>query len=60
MGILNDNKYQQGFNDEVYILEPFPKDKLEPLEWTHILATLDVCTNEGVPTQFCEKESYNS
>ena len=32
------------------------EDLFEPLEWTHILATLDVCTNEITQTQFCDEE----
>ena len=39
-------------SDDDYILEPFLEDQFEPLEWSHVLATLDVCINKVVPTQF--------
>ena len=31
---------------DYYIPKPFLEDQFDPLKWTHILATLDVCTNE--------------
>ena len=43
-------------NDPEYFLEPFLEDKFEPFEWTHILATLSICTNKLTQTQFCDKE----
>ena len=49
---------ERGFNDDYYILEPFLEDLFKPLQWSHILATLDVCTNEVVPTQFCDEQGY--
>ena len=45
--------------DDGYIPEPFPEDEFEPLEWTHILATLDICTNEIVESQFCDEEGFD-
>ena len=38
-----------------YMPKPFPEEVLEPFEWGHILATLDVCTNETTPTKFCDE-----
>ena len=46
-------------SDKYYIPAPFPKDLFEPLEWSHILAMLDVCTNEAISTQFCDNKGYD-
>ncbi|MCO5585802.1 hypothetical protein L7F22_039737 [Adiantum nelumboides] len=51
-----ENRY---FEDFDYIPEPFPKERMEPLEWTQILATLDICVNELTPTRFCDDEGYD-
>ena len=47
------------FEDSDYIPEPFPEQLMEPLEWTQILATLDVCINEVTPTRFCDKNGLD-
>ena len=39
-----------------YTPKPFPKDLFKPLEWTHILAILDVCTNKITQMQLCDKD----
>ena len=31
----------------------------EPLKWTHVLATLDFCTNKAVPIKFCDEEGHD-
>ena len=37
---------------------PFPEEKLEPVEWKHVLATLDVCTlRHGI--KFCDEDGYD-
>ena len=44
--------------DEGYKPVPFNEEKFEPVEWSHVLATLDVCTlNHGI--QFCDEEGYD-
>ena len=48
--------HHRAMDKKEYVLEPFPKELFEPLEWTHILATLDVCTNKITQTQFCDEE----
>ena len=47
--------HDRPLNDPKHFLELFPKDKFEPFEWTHILATLSICTNEITQTQFCDE-----
>ena len=47
---------ERSLDDPEYFLEPFPEDKFEPFEWTHILATLSICTNKLMQTQFCNEE----
>ena len=43
-------------NDPEFFAKPFPEDRFEPFEWTHILATLSICTNEITQTQFCDED----
>lgn len=44
--------------DEAYIPIPFQEEELEPVEWNHVLATLDVCTlNHGI--KFCDEDGYD-
>lgn len=44
--------------DESYIPTPFPEEKMEPVEWRHVLATLNVCTlNHRI--KFCDEEGYD-
>ncbi|RYA40215.1 hypothetical protein DD606_25715 [Enterobacter cloacae complex sp. GF14B] len=51
---------ERAIEDKEYIPKPFPEDALEPLEWEHILATLDVCTITDSPiTKVCDKEGYD-
>ena len=45
--------------DDAYIPEPFLEEEFKPVEWRDILATLDVCVNETMPTVFCDEEGYN-
>ena len=44
-------------NIKDYIPIPFPEDDIDPYEWNHTLATMDVC---ALPpqTQFCDEEGY--
>ncbi|MCO5581536.1 hypothetical protein L7F22_035422 [Adiantum nelumboides] len=49
----------RSFKDSDYILVPFPEERMEPLVWTQILATLDICVNELTPTRFCDDEGYD-
>ena len=44
-------------NIKDYIPIPFPEDDIDPYEWIHTLATMDVC---ALPpqTQFCDEEGY--
>ena len=44
--------------DKGYKPVPFNEEKFEPVEWSHVLATLDTCTlNHGI--QFCDEEGYD-
>ena len=43
---------ERGLSDNYHIPKLFPNDLFESFEWSHILALLDVCTNEAIPTQF--------
>ena len=44
--------------DEAYFPTPFPEHKMEPLEWPHCLATIDVSTlNHGI--KFCDEDGYD-
>ena len=47
---------ERPLNDPKYFPKPFLEDKFEPFEWTHILATLFICTNEITQTQFCDED----
>lgn len=42
---------------EEYISQPFPKDDIDPYEWSHTLATLDVCALPPM-TKFCDEDGY--
>ena len=57
-GSLDENQciHNQAMIDKDYVPKPFLEDLFEPLEWTHILATLDVCTKKITQTQFCDEE----
>ena len=50
-----EGKGNSDFEDSDYIPQPFPEQLMEPLEWTQILATLDVCVNEVTPTRFYDE-----
>ena len=44
--------------DEAYFPTPFPEHKMEPLEWPHCLATIDVSTlNHGI--KFYDEDGYD-
>ena len=55
-GSLKEEKNKREPSDKYYILEPFLEDQFEPMKWYHVSTTMDVCTNEIVPTKFCDKE----
>ena len=57
-GSLNENHciHHRAMDNKEYVPKPFPKNLFEPLEWTHVLATLDVCMNKITKTQFCDEE----
>ena len=57
-GSLDENHciHHRAMDEKEYIPKPFLEDLFEPLEWTHVLATLDVCTNKITQTQFCDEE----
>ena len=42
-----------------YILEPFSKNKFEPLGWNDVLATVTICVNDVTPTLFCDKDGFD-
>lgn len=42
---------------EDYIAQPFPEDDIDPYEWIHTLATLDICTLQP-QAQFCDEDGY--
>ena len=44
--------------DEANFPTPFLEHKMEPLEWPHCLATIDVSTlNHGI--KFCDEDGYD-
>ena len=51
--------FYRPIEDEAYMPEPFPEEEFEPLEWSHLLATLDVCTSEKTPTKFYDENGYD-
>ena len=56
--VTNGSKWCKDVMDEAYIPIPFPKEKLEPVEWLQCLGTLDVCTmNHGV--KFYDDKGYD-
>ena len=44
--------------DETYIPAPFPEETLESVEWSHILATIDVSSLQHT-TKFCDPNCYD-
>ena len=41
-----------------FVAISYPKKNFEPIEWSHCLATIDVCTiNHGI--KFCDDEGYD-
>ena len=54
-----EGKGDRDFEDSDYIRESFPEQLMEPLEWTQILATLDVCANEITPARFCDENGLD-
>ena len=57
-GSLDEDRciHHQAMDNKEYVPESFTEDLSKPLEWNHILATLDVCTNNITQTQFCDEE----
>ena len=52
------SKWCRDVMDEAYFPTPFPEHKMEPLEWPHCLATIDVSTlNHGI--KFCDEDGYD-
>ena len=47
--------HDKPLNDPKYFLQSFPEDNFEPFDWTRILATLSIYTNEITQTQFCDE-----
>ena len=56
---IQEETRERELSDDYYIPKPFLEDLFEPFEQCHILAMLDVCTNEAISTQFCDKEGYD-
>ena len=53
--VTNAFKWYKEILSDSFILVPFPKEKLEIIEWFYCLATIDVCAlNHG--TKFCNKD----
>ncbi|MCO5593057.1 hypothetical protein L7F22_047062 [Adiantum nelumboides] len=50
---------ERSMDNEDYIPEHFLEQIFEPFGWTEILATLDVCVNELIPTKFCDEKGYD-
>ena len=48
----------RSMSDESYVPQPFPEHLIDPLEWTHVLATLSTCTLPK-PIQFCDPHHYD-
>ena len=56
--VTDGSKWHREVQDESFILVPYPEEKFEPVEWSHCLVSIDVCTmNHG--TKFCDKEGYD-
>ena len=45
-------------SNQFYVPQPFPKHLIDPLEWTHVLATLSTCALPK-PIQFCDPDGYD-
>lgn len=57
--IQRDGKRDIAESKDLYVPKPFSKLEFEPIGWTNILATLDLCTKEITPALFCNKEGYD-
>ena len=44
--------------DKAYVPIPFLEDTFEPIEWSHILAIIDVSALHH-PTKFCDPDNYD-
>ena len=47
--------HERPLNDPEYFPKLFLEEKFEPFEWTHILATFSICTNEITQNQLCDE-----
>ena len=54
----NGSKWCTDAMDGTYTPYPCKEEYFEPIEWPHILSTLDVCINPK-PLQFCTPEGYD-
>lgn len=45
--------------DKSYVPQLFPKHLIDPLEWTHVLATLSTCALPK-PIQFYDPDGYDT
>ena len=52
------SEWRKEVEDDAFIPTPYPEEKFEPVEWSHCLASINVCTlNHG--TKFCDEEGYD-
>ena len=50
--------HDRAMTDEAYVPVPFLKHLIDPQEWIHALATLDVCAIPK-PIRFCDSDGYD-
>ena len=56
--LTDGSKWRKEVENDKFIPAPYPEEKFEPMEWSHCLASIDVCTlNHG--TKFCDEEGYD-
>ena len=56
--LTDGSKWRKEVENDNFIPAPYPEEKFEPVEWSHCLVAIDVCTlNHG--TKFCDEEGYD-
>ena len=56
--LTDGSEWRKEVENDNFIPAPYPEEKFEPVEWSHCLASIDVCTlNHG--TKFYDEEGYD-
>ena len=56
--IADGSDWRKEVENDAFVPVPYPEEKLNPVEWAHCLASIDVCSlNHG--TNFCDEEGYD-